>query len=40
MGDWPADRVVLRGHDGDVLGAAFRPDGKQLVTASADGTVS
>ncbi|GAX72581.1 hypothetical protein CEUSTIGMA_g37.t1 [Chlamydomonas eustigma] len=39
MGGWPADEVVLSEHIGDVISLAFRPDGKQLVTASSDGSV-
>ena len=29
---------VLRGHRGSVMGAAFSPDGRSIVTAGADGT--
>ncbi len=31
--------VVLRGHTGQVMGVAFRPDGRRLATAGRDGTV-
>ncbi len=34
-----ADLSTLEGHGGPVTGVVFRPDGKQLATASADGTV-
>jgi WD40 repeat protein len=39
-GAWRAlqERVVLKGHDGIVLSAAFSPDGKRIVTGSADTT--
>ncbi len=37
MGGWPSDLTVLKAHSGDVLSIAFRPDGKQIVTASSDG---
>ncbi|HUK08431.1 MAG TPA: WD40 repeat domain-containing protein [Stellaceae bacterium] len=30
--------MVLRGHEGDVLSAAFSPDGTRIVTASEDNT--
>jgi ribosome assembly protein 4 len=30
---------TLRGHTGWVLGLAFSPDGQQIASASADGTV-
>ncbi len=33
------EQRVLRGHDLAVRGVAYSPDGKQLLTASADGTV-
>jgi WD40 repeat protein len=40
---WSADGkgepVVLRGHEGAVLCALFGPDGKRVVTSSADGTI-
>jgi WD40 repeat protein len=32
-------RKILRGHSGSVVGVAFRPDGRQLASASEDGTV-
>ena len=39
---WAADGsgepVVLRGHQGPVLSAAWSPDGTRIVTASEDGT--
>jgi WD40 repeat protein len=31
--------VTLRGHDGPVYGAAFSPDGEQLASCGADGTL-
>jgi WD40 repeat protein len=31
--------LVLRGHEGGVMSAAFDPDGKRIVTASKDKTV-
>jgi eukaryotic-like serine/threonine-protein kinase len=31
--------LVLRGHDGDVNGVAFSPDGRQIVSCSADHTL-
>jgi WD40 repeat protein/serine/threonine protein kinase len=31
--------LTLRGHDGPVLGAAFAPDGEQLASCGADGTL-
>jgi WD40 repeat protein len=34
-----AQRAVLRGHEGDVLGVAFSPDGQRIATAGSDGTV-
>ncbi|HEY8211048.1 MAG TPA: TIR domain-containing protein [Myxococcaceae bacterium] len=33
-----AGRVTFKGHSGSVMGAAFSPDGRQVVTASLDGT--
>jgi hypothetical protein len=42
---WPgltppgAERLCLRGHEGEVLSAAFSPDGAHIVTASWDRTV-
>jgi WD40 repeat protein len=33
------DALVLKEHSGAVSGVAFRPDGKQLVSAGTDGTV-
>jgi WD40 repeat protein len=33
------ERLVLRGPDADVLAAAFSPDGAQIVSGGADGTV-
>jgi WD40 repeat protein len=38
VGDWKL-LAVLRGHDDVVFGVAFRPDGKQLASASFDKTV-
>jgi len=32
-------KLVLRGHEGDVFGVSFRKDGKQVASAGADGTV-
>jgi WD40 repeat protein len=39
-GAWPhlRERLILKGHEGPVLSAAFSPDGKRIVTASADRT--
>jgi WD40 repeat protein len=34
----PAPALVLRGHSGDLAGAAFSPDGTKVVTASSDKT--
>jgi WD40 repeat protein len=34
----PAVWAVLQGHEGGVASAAFSPDGRQVVTASRDGT--
>src|SRR5262249_10823653 len=31
-------KVVLRGHGNEILSAEFRPDGRRVVTAGADGT--
>lgn len=35
----PPEPLTLKGHTGWVAGVAFSPDGKNLATASADGTV-
>ena len=32
------ERIVLKGHEDSVASAAFSPDGKRIVTASADNT--
>src|SRR5262249_48064749 len=32
------ERLVLSGHEGSVISAAFSPDGKRIVTASLDRT--
>ncbi|MFO0609142.1 MAG: hypothetical protein U0324_38615 [Polyangiales bacterium] len=37
--DGTGEPVVLRGHEGQVLRAAFSPDGVYVVTASVDSTV-
>src|SRR5262249_33137262 len=39
-GGWCAlrERIVLKGHENSVTSAAFSPDGKRIVTASADRT--
>src|SRR5207253_8786461 len=34
-----AAKSVLRGHEDQVMGAAFSPDGRYLATSSADATV-
>jgi WD40 repeat protein len=36
--DGKGDPIVLRGHIGGVVSAAFSPDGQRVVTASLDGT--
>ena len=36
--DRPLSEAVLRGHEREVLSAAFSPDGTRIVTASKDGT--
>lgn len=37
-GDHDGEVVVLRGHEGVVEAASFSPDGRQILTASGDGT--
>jgi WD40 repeat protein len=37
--DGSGEPVVLRGHDDRVWGASFSPDGKHILSESADGTV-
>lgn len=36
--DGTGEPLVLRGHEGEISSAVFRPDGKQIVTASLDKT--
>ena len=35
----PQSHPVLKGHTDQVINAVFAPDGKQIASASADGTV-
>ncbi|KIM57759.1 hypothetical protein SCLCIDRAFT_129798 [Scleroderma citrinum Foug A] len=37
--DWPRNQHVLRGHTSSVLSVAFSPDGRHIVSSSADKTV-
>ena len=36
---WNANVITLEGHTSDVTSAAYSPDGKQIVSASFDGTI-
>src|SRR5262249_30300585 len=37
--DTGKETAVFRGHEGDITSAHFSPDGRQLITASLDGTL-
>ncbi|OCH91560.1 hypothetical protein OBBRIDRAFT_519952 [Obba rivulosa] len=37
--DWPAEQLVIRGHEDAVLSIAFSPDGQHIVSGSHDTTI-
>ncbi|OCH91973.1 WD40 repeat-like protein [Obba rivulosa] len=39
LADWPAEQMVIRGHDEPVLAVAFAPDGQRIASGSHDNTV-
>ncbi|OCH83860.1 hypothetical protein OBBRIDRAFT_869895, partial [Obba rivulosa] len=37
--DWPAEQLVIRGHEDAVLSIAFSPDGQHIVSGSRNKTI-